>query len=66
MRSAERGQVGGSSASPMRRRLGADVAGAAAWIGGMLQTCDEKNVEEFAKSLRKSYLCNELRDRTLN
>ena len=66
MRSAERGQVGGSSASLMRRRLRAEVAGVATWIGGMLQTCDEKNVEKFAKSLRKSYLCNELRDRTLN
>lgn len=53
MRSAERGQVGGSSASPMRRRLRAEVAGAATWIGGMLQTCDEKNVEKFAKSLCK-------------
>lgn len=63
MRSAERGQTSplGSSASPMRRRLRA-----ATWIGGMLQTCDEKNVEKFAKSLRKSYLCNELKDRTLN
>ena len=26
----------------------------------------KKFVEKFAKSLRKSYLCNELRDRTLN
>ena len=50
-----------SSASAMRCGLGA-----ATWIGGMLQTCDEKNVEKFAKSLRKSYLCNELKDRTLN
>ena len=39
---------------------------AATWMGGMLQTCDEKNVEKFAKSLCKSYLCNELKDRTLN
>ena len=50
-----------SSASLMRRRLRA-----ATRIGGMLQTCDEKNVEKFAKSLCKSYLCNELKDRTLN
>lgn len=35
-------------------------------MGKMLQTCDEKNGEKFAKSLCKSYLCNELRDRTLN
>lgn len=66
MRSAERGQVGGSSASLMRRRLRAEVAGAATRMSEMLQTCDEKNVEKFAKSLCKSYLCNELRDRTLN
>ena len=35
-------------------------------MGKMLQTCDEKIGEKFAKSLCKSYLCNELRDRTLN
>lgn len=50
------------SAGVCRRRRSAALRG----MGKMLQTCDEKNVEKFAKSLRKSYLCNELKDRTLN
>ena len=35
-------------------------------LEGCYKLVMKKDVEKFAKSLRKSYLCNELKDRTLN